>query len=77
MHEHTIAARGAQAPTDRRALAQGVVRIVDRLLLAMEIRRQRRALAALDDRALKDIGITRAEAGTESSRGFWDLPRPF
>ena len=36
--------------------------------------RQRRALEALDDRALEDIGVTRAEAETEAARRFWDAP---
>jgi uncharacterized protein YjiS (DUF1127 family) len=31
----------------------------------------RAALAALDDRMLKDIGVTRAEAEFLSNRPFW------
>jgi uncharacterized protein YjiS (DUF1127 family) len=34
--------------------------------------RERRALAQLDDRALHDIGISRAEADEEARRPFWD-----
>lgn len=37
-------------------------------------RRQRRALLHLDDRLLKDIGISRHIAKTEGSRPFWDAP---
>jgi uncharacterized protein YjiS (DUF1127 family) len=33
--------------------------------------RQRRALAALDDRMLRDIGVTRAEAARETEKPFW------
>jgi len=33
--------------------------------------RQRRALAQLDDRLLRDIGITRYEATRESEKPFW------
>jgi uncharacterized protein YjiS (DUF1127 family) len=33
--------------------------------------RQRQALAALDDRELRDIGITRAEAAREAGKPFW------
>lgn len=33
----------------------------------------RRQLARLDDRMLKDIGITRAEALAEAGRAPWDL----
>jgi uncharacterized protein YjiS (DUF1127 family) len=31
-------------------------------------------LAALDERTLKDIGFSPAEASTESARSFWDVP---
>ena len=44
---------------------------LDRLLGWHEVARQRRALLALSDRMLKDIGITRAEAEREASRPFW------
>ena len=37
----------------------------------MERSRQRRALAELDDRLLRDIGLTRDEARRESSSPFW------
>ena len=37
----------------------------------MERSRQRRALAELDDRLLRDIGLTRDEARRESSSLFW------
>ncbi len=33
--------------------------------------RQRRALAELDDRLLRDIGLTRAEAREEATQPFW------
>jgi uncharacterized protein YjiS (DUF1127 family) len=32
---------------------------------------QRRALAALDDPALKDIGVSRADAEAEAAKPFW------
>ncbi|MFX0544246.1 DUF1127 domain-containing protein [Roseovarius sp. S1116L3] len=37
--------------------------------------RSRRALAALDDAALSDIGLTPAEARREARRAFWDIPQ--
>jgi uncharacterized protein YjiS (DUF1127 family) len=37
----------------------------------MERSRQRRALAKLEDRLLRDIGLTRDEARRESSTPFW------
>ncbi len=33
--------------------------------------RQRRALLALDDRLLSDIGVSRAEADVEGEKPFW------
>jgi len=42
-----------------------------RLLRWYELARQRRALLALNDHMLKDIGISRAEAEREASRPFW------
>jgi uncharacterized protein YjiS (DUF1127 family) len=44
------------------------------LLRWRELARQRRRLLSLDDRMLKDIGITRAEAMREGTRPFWDTP---
>lgn len=36
--------------------------------------RQRRTLKALDEDALRDIGVTRAEAEAEANRPIWDAP---
>ncbi len=36
--------------------------------------RSRRALAALDDAALQDVGLSRLEARAEVNRPFWDVP---
>ncbi|MGY4879302.1 DUF1127 domain-containing protein [Vreelandella aquamarina] len=39
-------------------------------------RRSRRQLLSLDDRLLKDIGITPAQAKKEAHRGFWQHTSP-
>ena len=39
----------------------------------LEIARQRRQLARLDDIALADMGLTRPQAHREASRAFWDI----
>lgn len=39
-----------------------------------ELARQRRQLAALSDAALKDLGLSRADALQEVERPFWDDP---
>lgn len=43
----------------------------NKLFDMIEVSRQRRALARLDDRLLKDIGITRCDVEQEISRPFW------
>jgi uncharacterized protein YjiS (DUF1127 family) len=48
------------------------VRLALALLRWRELAQQRRRLLALDDRMLKDIGITRADARREGARPFWD-----
>ena len=35
--------------------------------------RQRRRLMELDDRLLKDVGLTRADVARETSKPFWDV----
>jgi uncharacterized protein YjiS (DUF1127 family) len=42
--------------------------------LALRVRRERRLLAGLDERTLKDIGFNRGDAYTEAGRSFWDVP---
>lgn len=41
---------------------------------AAAVARQRAALRRLDDAALSDLGISRAEAQAEAARPFWDVP---
>ncbi|MEL6872669.1 MAG: DUF1127 domain-containing protein [Pseudomonadota bacterium] len=41
--------------------------------LALQVRRERRALSRLDDRMLKDIGLSRADASREAGRAFHDV----
>jgi uncharacterized protein YjiS (DUF1127 family) len=55
-------------------LVRHVGQLVLRVELAMQVRRERRMLSALDDRALKDVGFQRNQAQVEAQRSFWDLP---
>lgn len=41
---------------------------------SLAVYRQRRRLAALDDAALRDIGLTRSQAQQEANRPIWDAP---
>lgn len=45
--------------------------VMNKLLDVMEIHRQRRALQNLDDRLLKDIGLTRCDVEKEVARRIW------
>lgn len=64
---HCLAPRAGSKTRALRALLaiEGVFRTI----------RERRALMQLDERALKDIGLSKADAHGEWSRPFWDLPR--
>jgi len=48
--------------------------ILRRLTAAFDLYLQRRALARLDDIALRDIGLTAVEAHLEAARPAWDMP---
>ena len=51
---------------------RGLSGVVAAVLRWREVRKQRRALLALSDHLLRDIGISRADAVQEASRPFWD-----
>jgi uncharacterized protein YjiS (DUF1127 family) len=48
-----------------------LLKMLDAYLAWAEVSRQRRALLALSDNMLKDIGISRAQADIEGSKPFW------
>lgn len=48
--------------------------IVSLLGLAIAARKQRHDLNKLDQTALRDLGLTRAQADAEYSRPIWDVP---
>ncbi len=52
-------------------LAGTVVVGVEALMNRSELSRSRRQLAELDDRLLRDIGIDRARARFEATKGYW------
>jgi uncharacterized protein YjiS (DUF1127 family) len=53
------------------SVARSFARIV---ALSFDAWRSRRALARLDDRALRDIGLTRGDAQIEANRPVWSVP---
>jgi uncharacterized protein YjiS (DUF1127 family) len=46
--------------------------MLERLNQWFTLARERRALARLDERALHDIGLSRADAEEEARRPFWE-----
>jgi uncharacterized protein YjiS (DUF1127 family) len=64
-----LATRIGAVRRPRRAL---LGRAIDQIFLWQERARGRRALGALDDRMLHDVGIDRATAHREAARRFWD-----
>jgi len=44
----------------------------DMLLLWLDRYRQRQALDSLSDHMLKDLGLSRSDAGRESGKRFWE-----
>ncbi len=54
--------------------ALGHVGLLLSVLLAWQERaRQRHALAALDDRMLKDVGLSRGQVSREIAKPFWHI----
>jgi uncharacterized protein YjiS (DUF1127 family) len=58
-------------PTRTKAGVGLVTRLFDQVLVWLDRVRQRRHLGELDDRLLRDIGLSRAEVEHEISRPFW------
>jgi uncharacterized protein YjiS (DUF1127 family) len=54
------------------AFARAVLNATDTFYLWMERYRQRRALVMLSDHMLKDLGLSRCDAGRESGKRFWE-----
>lgn len=65
----------ATGPTPTSALRSPRVRamqiVADLAILWLERGRQRRALQRLDDRMLRDVGLSRADVGRETDKPFW------
>lgn len=80
MHSLSPSNRYDDAPAARAAsdfmqsLWRATQRTVVTLLRWQELAHERHALMELDDRLLKDLGLSRADAVREASRPFWDDP---
>ncbi|GAB2177798.1 DUF1127 domain-containing protein [Dongia sp. agr-C8] len=67
-----LARRRAAALRTAAALMARWQRAGDTVLLWLERYRQRRALGALSDHMLKDLGLSRSDAGREGGKRFWE-----
>jgi uncharacterized protein YjiS (DUF1127 family) len=70
----SIAHIGSPGRSGRVSWARRVSRLPLALGVALKVRRERRMLLRLDDRALKDMGFNRGDAHVEAQRSFWDIP---
>ncbi|MCC7252450.1 DUF1127 domain-containing protein [Hyphomicrobium sp.] len=61
-------------PASRRKTAARLTQALSWAEAVFRTVRERRQLMALDERALQDIGVSRADAYEEWRRPFWDLP---
>ena len=69
----TAFSRTASSPSAGlfRLLGRAVVATADTVAIWQERRHQRRALEALPDHLLRDIGVSRADAEHEADKPFW------
>jgi uncharacterized protein YjiS (DUF1127 family) len=58
----------------RTRTAGQIRRFIASLELALQVRKERRLLAGLDEHTLKDLGFNRGAAYAEAGRSFWDVP---
>ena len=65
-------ARASDTATIRRSLRAQFMAAANWISCQMERRRSRRALLEMTDDQLKDIGLSRGEAYSESTRRLWD-----
>jgi len=63
--------RPGSRPGIGRALTMLATRAVEILFVWHERESQRRALESLGDHALRDIGLSRADAAREADKPFW------
>lgn len=70
-HSITAPAARAEADTVARAVGRGIFAAIEVAGIWLERYRQRRALQALPDHLLHDIGVSRLDADREGDKPFW------
>ncbi len=67
-HSQALVRLGGRFIASFAASLSGLLNVV---ILWLEVSRERRHLARLDDRLLNDIGLTRADIEPEIAKPFW------
>lgn len=70
----TVHIHKGNSQTISHRIASGISHAWQTAQARANVRRERQLLATLDDRMLKDIGLTRTEANLEAARPGWDVP---
>jgi uncharacterized protein YjiS (DUF1127 family) len=71
MYRYNVREAGMTLKPRRSFVLQAVVGVFEQLAVWQERRRQRFTLARLDDRMLRDIGLTYSDVDNEISKPFW------
>lgn len=71
MYRYNVREASLTLKPRRSFVLQAVVGVFEQLAVWQDRRRQRFALARLDDRMLRDIGLTYADVDSEISKPFW------
>lgn len=69
-----IASVFAQPSRRAACLGAGIQFLGRKIAVALMVRAERRALMALNEAALKDMGFNKGQAQCEAGRTFWDVP---
>ncbi|OUS13648.1 hypothetical protein A9Q97_04690 [Rhodospirillales bacterium 47_12_T64] len=86
-HCHTLSTSGAcgssftqdqdirsRLETKNKEITTLLGRAIAWVVMAFQIREERRTLAELTSEQLKDIGLNQTEVHQEGQRAYWDLP---
>ena len=71
MYRYNVSEARVTLKPRRSFLLQAVVGVFEQVAVWQERRRQRFTLARLDDRMLRDIGLTYADVEGEITKPFW------
>jgi uncharacterized protein YjiS (DUF1127 family) len=71
MYRYNVSATRLSLKPRRSYVLQAVVGVFEHLAVWQDRRRQRFTLARLDDRMLRDIGLTYADVEGEITKPFW------